>query len=73
MEYSFTVKHIKGSSKKAADSLSRLPVVSPGTGSAPFLTVHDASGMSLLVSITDSPPVNNKNVVISDVLSDVKH
>ena len=28
MEYSFTVKHIKGSSNKAADSLSRLPVVS---------------------------------------------
>ncbi|CAL4108230.1 unnamed protein product, partial [Meganyctiphanes norvegica] len=27
MEYSFTVKHIKGSSNNTADSLSRLPVV----------------------------------------------
>ena len=72
MEYSFTVKHIKGSSNKAAESLSRLPVVSPGTDSAPFPPVHDTSGMPLPESITGSPAVNKINVVSSDVLSDVK-
>ena len=51
MEYSFTVKHIKGSSNSTADSLSRLPVVTPGTVSAPFPPVQDASGMALPQSI----------------------
>ena len=36
MEYNFTVKHIKGSSNSTTDSLSRLPICSPGSTVAPF-------------------------------------
>ena len=36
MEYNFTVKHIKGSSNSTADSLSRLPICTPGSTVAPF-------------------------------------
>merc|ERR1712055_774670 len=47
MEFSFTVKHIKGSANKAADGLSRLPVVSTGAHTAPFPLLQDTSGMQL--------------------------
>ena len=36
MEYSFTVKHIKGSSNCTADSLSRLPVCESGSSKAMY-------------------------------------
>ncbi|CAL4127303.1 unnamed protein product [Meganyctiphanes norvegica] len=36
MEFDFTVKHIKGSSNSTADSLSRLPVCTPGTQQAHY-------------------------------------
>ena len=36
MEYNFSVRHIKGSSNSTADSLSRLPICSPGSSVAPF-------------------------------------
>ena len=36
MEYNFTVRHIKGSSNSTADSLSRLPICSPGSTVALF-------------------------------------
>ena len=36
MEYNFTVRHIKGSSNSTVDSLSRLPICSPGSTVAPF-------------------------------------
>ena len=70
MEYSFTVKHIKGSSNSTADSLSRLPVVTPGTVSAPFPVVHDTSNMALPAGITGTSAVNK---VEAEVLFDVKH
>ncbi len=62
MEYSFTVKHIKGSSNRTADSLSRLPVCTPGTDSAPFPMVHDAAGMALPKSMTGLPTAQQFNV-----------
>ena len=36
MEYDFEVRHIKGSSNSTADSLSRLPVCTPGAQEAPY-------------------------------------
>ena len=69
MEYSFTVKHIKGSSNYTADSLSRLPVVYHGKVSAPFPMVHNTSNMDLPHSIK-SEAVNK---VETEVLFDVKH
>ncbi|CAL4061487.1 unnamed protein product, partial [Meganyctiphanes norvegica] len=69
MEYSFTVKHIKGSSNNTADSLSRLPVVTPGTVSAPFPMVQDTSNMDLPLGIKSAAV----NKVEAEVLYDVKH
>ena len=69
MEYSFIVKHIKGSSNNTADSLSRLPVVDHGTVSVPFPMVHNTSNMDLPLSIK-SEAVNK---VEAEVLYDVKH
>ena len=75
MEYTFTVKHIKGSSNSTADSLSRLPVNTPGTDSAPFPVVHDASGMALPKCMTGLPTVQklNVSVVDSEVMGNVQH
>ena len=76
MEYSFTVKHIKGSSNSTADSLSRLPVVTPGTVSAPFPPVQDASGMALPQSIIGKsrvPEIKKIEVSFTDIIDDVKH
>ena len=76
MEYPCTIKHIKGSSNSTADSLSRLPVVTPGRVSAPFPPVQDASGMALPPSITGTsktPTVHKLEVASSDILYDVKH
>ena len=36
MEYTFTVRHIKGSSNCTADSLSRLPVCESGSSQASY-------------------------------------
>ena len=47
MEYSFVVKHIKGSSNSTADSLSRLPVVDKDSVSAPFPHMQNAINMNL--------------------------
>ena len=41
MEYSFTVKHIKGSCNNTADSLSRLPVIDSVKVGAPFPVVQN--------------------------------
>ena len=68
MEYSFTIKHIKGSKNCTADSLSRLPVVDQISGTAPFPVVHDASTLGL--------PSNIKSVinkVEAEILYDVKY
>ena len=62
MEYTFTVKHIKGSSNSTADSLSRLPVRTPGTDSAPFPMVHDAAGMALPKGMTGLPTAQQFSV-----------
>ncbi|CAL4065346.1 unnamed protein product [Meganyctiphanes norvegica] len=69
MEYSFTVKHIKGSSNNTADSLSRLPVVTPGTVSAPFPLLQDTSSMDLPLGIKSAAV----NKVEAEVVYDVKH
>ena len=45
MEYSFVVKHIRGSSNCTADSLSRLPVVDKDSISAPFPSVQNATNL----------------------------
>ena len=67
MEYSFTVKHIKGSSNCTADSLSRLPVVDQGAVSAPFPNVQNTSDMNLPSSI------KSLNKVEAEVIHDVKY
>ena len=64
MEYSFTVKHIKGTSNCTADSLSRLPVVDKNSISAPFPNVQNATNMNLPQSI---------KLVESDLIIDVKY
>ena len=74
MEYSFTVKHIKGTSNSTADSLSRLPVVTPGTVSAPFPPVQNATGMALPQSIIHkSPKVHKLDISFTDLIDDVKN
>ena len=72
MEFSFTVKHIKGSANKAADGLSRLPVVSTGSHTAPFPPVQSISGMQLPDALTSRPVVNEIDLVSSNVMGDVK-
>merc|ERR1711954_554426 len=51
MEYSFTVKHIKGSCMGTADSLSRLPVIDSDKVGAPFPVVQNVDHMALPNSI----------------------
>ena len=51
MEYSFTVKHIRGTSNSTADSLSRLPVVDKDAISAPFPDAQNTSKFNLPESI----------------------
>merc|ERR1711954_441457 len=51
MEYSFTVKHIKGSCSNTADSLSRLPVIDSDKVGAPFPIVQNVENMALPNSI----------------------
>ena len=65
MEYSFTVKHIKGTSNCTADSLSRLPVVDKNSISAPFPNVQNATNLNLPQSII--------KLVETDLIVDVKH
>ena len=69
MEYSFTVKHIRGSNNSVADNLSRLPVVDNEDMCAPFLEVQNTDNMALPDSIKS--PVLNK--VDYEVLCDVKN
>ncbi|MCP4254438.1 MAG: DDE-type integrase/transposase/recombinase [Candidatus Scalindua sp.] len=64
MEYSFVVKHIRGSNNCTADSLSRLPVVDKGSVSAPFPNVQNATNMNLPHAIKK---------VDSEILVDVKY
>ena len=64
MEYSFTVKHIRGTSNATADSLSRLPVVDKGSISAPFPSVQNATNFNLPDSIKK---------VDSEIIVDCKH
>ncbi|MCP4254266.1 MAG: hypothetical protein GY775_12820, partial [Candidatus Scalindua sp.] len=64
MEYSFVVKHIRGSNNCTADSLSRLPVVDKGSVSAPFPDVQNATNMNLPQAIKK---------VDSEILVDVKY
>ena len=64
MEYSFVVKHIRGSSNYTADSLSRLPVVDKDSISAPFPSVQNATNMNLPETIKK---------VESEILVDVKY
>lgn len=64
MEYSFSVKHIKGTNNNTADSLSRLPIVTKGTVSAPFPVIQDVSNMALPASIMK---------VDAEILFDVKN
>ena len=47
MEYSFKVKHIRGSSNNTADSLSRLPIIDSDKVGAPFPAVQNVDHMSL--------------------------
>ena len=63
MEYSFTVKHIRGTTNCTADSLSRLPVVDKGSISAPFPNVQNATNMPLPEAIKK---------IESEVIADVK-
>ena len=63
MEYSFKVKHIKGTSNNTADCLSRLPVVDQSSESAPFPKVQNATNMNLPSSIKK---------VDTEILYDVK-
>ena len=67
MEYSFVVKHIRGSSNCTADSLSRLPVVDKDSVSAPFPNVENATNMNL--------PFNYYAIkkVDSEIVVDVKY
>ena len=51
MEYSFTVKHIRGKCNRTADSLSRLPVVDRNSVSAPFPDIQNATNFDLPASI----------------------
>merc|ERR1712240_659956 len=51
MEYSFTVKHIRGSCNNTADSLSRLPVIDSDKVGAPFPVVQNVDHMALPNSI----------------------
>ena len=51
MEYSFTVKHIRGTCNHTADSLSRLPVVDKNSVSAPFPDIQNATNFDLPASI----------------------
>ena len=47
MEYNFTMKHIKGSSNSAADSLSRLPICdSRGTAEYPEGRLQQVNGLT---------------------------
>ncbi|MCP3679265.1 MAG: hypothetical protein GY782_02965, partial [Gammaproteobacteria bacterium] len=64
MEYSFVVKHIKGTNNCTADSLSRLPVVDKGSVSAPFPNVQNVTNMNLPQAIKK---------VDSEILIDVKY
>ena len=68
MEFSilpWLLKHIKGSSNSTADSLSRLPVCTPGSASAPFPNVQNATNMSLPQSMTQ-PSVNKVDISVED-------
>ena len=67
MEYSFVVKHIRGSSNCTADSLSMLPVVDKDSVSAPFPNVENATNMNL--------PFNYYAIkkVDSEIVVDVKY
>ena len=51
MEYSFTVKHIRGTCNRTADSLSRLPVVDKNSVSAPFPDIQNATNFDIPASI----------------------
>ena len=68
MEYSFVVKHIKGSSNNVADNLSRLPIVDSTDMGVPFPMVHDTADMALPDSIK-SPAINK---IESEIMFDVK-
>ena len=67
MEYSFTVKHIRGTCNRTADSLSRLPVVDKNSISAPFPNVQNPTNFNLPESIKKIESAD------SEIIADIKY
>ena len=74
MEYSFKVKHIKGTCNRTADSLSRLPVVQKNCISAPFPNVQNPTNFDIPASIkTVNVNINPFEFSENDLIFDVKY